>query len=724
MQRKKSPPVPDFAQRLIVILFHLLVLTVPFFFTWVNEELFEFNKMLLVYGFTIVIALVWIWRMILQKKVLFERTYLDWPIWAFLISQVISTIFSIHPHTSFFGYYTRFNGGLLSTFSYITLYYALTSNLNKKQIKGLLFSIFLGALGVTLYAIPEHFGHSPSCLMIAGDFGVDCWVQKVQERVFGTFGQPNWLAAYTILLLPVGVSLFVNRQVEQKKQLINQRLGLFAGGVALALLLTTIFTQSRSGFLGLGVAMIGWLVGLGLLFWRDYQFKPTGFPWSNTLKIFGLLTIIVVIFGSPYTPKLANLLKSQPTSQPDVVEPAQPVGNRLEIGGTDSGEIRSIVWQGAVAVWRRYPIFGSGVETFAYSYYRDRPMAHNLVSEWDFLYNKAHNELLNYLATTGLVGLLTYLSLFGWFGYQVVRFLLKPDKKHQKMADKILVLGLTAGLVALFISNTLGFSTVMVAVLMFLFFAIFGILQKVEQPEVMTLQLNLVARDKVALGLSTAVALFLLYQVINIWRADYLYTLGVRLLGAGQISQGGPLIEQAIKLRPDEELFYDKYATVLAQAAILFVDQKKLPEAQSAAQSAIVMSNKALKLNPVHLNLYKTRIRLFSTLGSLDNELLEEALTTSLEAIKLSPTDPKLVFNLGLINQAMGDDEQALENYKRAIEMKPDYVQARKYLADFYLQRLEPMLAFEQLNEVLTYFPDDEETKQKIASISTKVSPN
>lgn len=724
MQRKKNQPVPDFAQRLIVILFHLLVLTVPFFFTWVNEELFEFNKMLLVYGFTIVISLVWIWRMILHRRVIYQHSYLGWPILAFLSSQVISTIFSIHPHTSVFGYYTRFNGGLLSTISYITLFYAFSSNFNKKQIKGLLVSIFIGALGVSLYAIPEHFGHSLSCLMIGGDFGVDCWVQKVQERVFGTFGQPNWLAAYAILLLPVGVSLFVNRQIEPKKQAINQLLGLFAGGVTIALLLTTIFTQSRSGFLGLAVAMIGWLVGFGLLFWRDYQSEVSGFPWLNSLKIFGLLAILVVVFGSPYTPKLASLLKNQITSPPEIVEPAQPVGNRLEVGGTDSGEIRSIVWQGALAVWRRYPIFGSGVETFAYSYYRDRPMAHNLVSEWDFLYNKAHNELLNYLATTGLVGLFTYLSMFIWYGYKVVGFMLQSDKKHQKIADKILVLGLTSGLIALFISNALGFSTVMVTTLMFIFFAIFGILERVEPSELETPRLNLVTKDKLILGLATAGAIFLLFQVVNIWRADYLYNLGERLLATGQISRGEPLIERAIRLRPNEELFYDKYASVLAQAAILFVDQKKLTEAQNAAQHAIAMSNKALKLNPVHLNLYKTRIRLFSTLGTLDNQLLEHALSTSLEAMKLSPTDPKLVFNLGLINQAMGNDEKALENYQRAIAMKPNYVQVRKYLADFYLQRQEPKLAFEQLNEILTYFPDDQEVKQLIASISTQVSPN
>jgi O-antigen ligase len=55
------------------------------------------------------------------------------------------------------------------------------------------------------------------------------------------------------------------------------------------------------------------------------------------------------------------------------------------------------------------------VETFAYSYYNFRPAQHNQLSEWDYLYNKAHNEFLNFLSTTGAFGLATYLLIILWF---------------------------------------------------------------------------------------------------------------------------------------------------------------------------------------------------------------------------------------------------------------------------------------------------------------------
>ena len=79
-----------------------------------------------------------------------QRTVLDIPIVLFL-SQIISTIISIDPHVSIWGYYSRFNGGLLSIIDYIFLYYAFASNLYeikyvKRVLKVSLVSAFLVAL--------------------------------------------------------------------------------------------------------------------------------------------------------------------------------------------------------------------------------------------------------------------------------------------------------------------------------------------------------------------------------------------------------------------------------------------------------------------------------------------------------------------------------------------------------------------------------------------------
>src|SRR3989339_981087 len=143
----------------------------------------------------------------------------------------------------------------------------------------------------------------------------------------------------------------------------------------------------------------------------------------------------------------------------------------IRVGGSDSMDIRKVVWQGAIELGQRYPLFGPGVETFAYTYYWVRPAAHNLLSEWDFLYNKAHNEYLNFLATTGFFGLLTYLLLI----FSIIRVIARSNatwlswiplagKSHStndlKTENRELKTPLLLGSLSILITNYFGFSVV------------------------------------------------------------------------------------------------------------------------------------------------------------------------------------------------------------------------------------------------------------------------
>src|SRR3989344_5318255 len=104
-----------FINKAIEISFYLLFFSIPLILTPWNFELFEFNKMLTTYALTVIVATLWLSKIIIEKKLKFKKTPLDLPILFFLMSQIISTIFSIDRHVSLFGYYSRFNGGLLST---------------------------------------------------------------------------------------------------------------------------------------------------------------------------------------------------------------------------------------------------------------------------------------------------------------------------------------------------------------------------------------------------------------------------------------------------------------------------------------------------------------------------------------------------------------------------------------------------------------------------------
>ena len=208
MKKKNTPqghfntPLIRWCNKIIQLGFYLLFALVPLLLTPYNYELFEFNKMIGVYIVTTLIVTSWIVKMILQKEIRIARTPLDIPIALFVISQLVSSIFSIDPHVSWFGYYSRFNGGMWSVISYVLLFYAYLSNRSDKTYESNLLKAMLGSASlVALYGVLERMG-----------IDKNLWVQDVQNRVFSTLGQPNWLAAYLVALVPVSMAIALKTQ--------------------------------------------------------------------------------------------------------------------------------------------------------------------------------------------------------------------------------------------------------------------------------------------------------------------------------------------------------------------------------------------------------------------------------------------------------------------------------------------------------------------------------
>ncbi len=396
----------------IALFFQVFVFTLPLVFFPKSSELFEFNKLIILYVFTVLIIATWVIKMVIAKKIIFQKTLLDWPLILFLGSQFLATILSIDFRTSLLGYYGRWNGSLLTTICYALLYWAFVSNITKKQTLSTIYCLLVSGSLVAIWGILEHFNISFSCLLMRGTITNSCWTQDVATRIFATFGQPNWLAAFVTALLP----LTWHKTVKSKK-----RARIFYFVIANLFFACLLFTKSRSGLIAFGIT--------SLIFWA--------FNLKNNTKLFLILSasyLILFILFNPW----------KVTSQPI------PSGDNI----TESGDIRKIVWKGALEVFKHHPIFGTGVETFAYSYYEFRPVEHNLVSEWDFLFNKAHNEYLNFAATTGIIGLGSYLSVIFFAILQII-------KKSN--------LAILCGFIAILITNFFGFSVITISLLFFLF---------------------------------------------------------------------------------------------------------------------------------------------------------------------------------------------------------------------------------------------------------------
>src|SRR3989344_5442354 len=384
----------NLCNKVIEFSFYAIFLLIPLAI-WANtSELFEFNKMWLAFGLGIIIAVSWIIKSIVKKELRIQKTPLDIPILLFLASQFLSTIFSWDSHISFWGYYSRFNGGLLSIILYIFLYYAFVTNfLNKDDgifksplgvVKRFLnLSIITGVI-VSLWGLPSHFGYDPTCLVFRGNLDVSCWAADFQPRVriFSTLGQPDWLAAYLSILLPVSIALFLKNFNLNEKFKLN-RTAIFYFVSSLLFYIDLLYSGSRSAIIAVGISLTVFFITYFYLKRKDIKIVNLAAPVSIVLLITFFIGIPLPILGKFSYSEVKNRISPPPPpkTQTKAEKPApQHVG---ELGGTDSGKIRLLVWKGAIEAWKNNPILGTGVETFAFAYYKYKSPAHNLTSEWN-----------------------------------------------------------------------------------------------------------------------------------------------------------------------------------------------------------------------------------------------------------------------------------------------------------------------------------------------------
>ncbi len=687
-------------QRTIEILFYILFFLVPLILWPFNSELFEFNKIITVYILVICIVAVWTVKMIWQRKFIFRRTILDIPLLLFFGSQVLSTLFSIDPYTSLFGYYSRFNGGLLSTISYLLLYWAFVSNIQGVKVKKIINITFLSAALVSIYGVLEHWG-----------IDKNIWQQDVQSRVFSTLGQPNWLAAWLVALIPVTWSYILDGK--------NEKLSL---KTAVPYILSTLFfivllfTKSRSGLIGFMAAEI--------IFWGVIFLKYKSKSIKNFLTINIFIAIAALIFGTQFTPNIVDLFKKVQLKQ--TAAEMQTGATVLETGGTESGTIRKIVWKGAIDIWKHYPVFGTGVETFAYSYYLYRPTEHNLTSEWDYIYNKAHNEYLNHLANAGFVGLLTYLAVIGFSIYLMItipnkyQYQINTNAKSEKLEIdnwKLIIAGLLSGYISILITNFFGFSVVPVQILFYLYPALTVVIYLTENDQTKG-KIFLTANQKTFSWIIAFFALFLFILTCRYWYADTLYAKGASYNKVNRQDIATDYLNKAIKLQPRQSIYYSELSKSYVNLALAYNEAEESTTAAKFAKIAIDNSIKSVNLTPANVNLKRIEFGVFVMLSSIDINYLLDAKDILVTAVEQAPTDAKLHYNLGLIYSRIGENKPALQLLNEAVELKPNYKEARLAYAILLIDADYYNEAKTQLEYILTNLdPNDSIAKQYLESV-------
>lgn len=397
---------------LLFLLYSLLVVVTPLIFLFSTNELFELPKITFIYIVgTLIILLFLISCILYPTKIKLPSKYILF----FILSFVISTIFSSHIQTSLWGYYTRFNDGLISTLIFFGLYFVAINIFEKKDFAQLLILSLLSVLSVSTYGILQHFGFF--------------LVSDSVDRVYSTLGQPNWLAQYLSMFLPFLVFLIISS--ESCIFWLVQYLVIFT---------CFWFTYSMSG-------IVGFLVSIVVLM----KFVPINKKTLTRLLIVGIISLVIVFFNFNYFKSRAHDLYIDTKSF--ITDLGKVYASEDIYLISDPGFIRKGLWQGSLDLALSSPkifLIGVGPENFPYAFQDFRPKILNYSSEWDFILNKPHNYYLEILTEQGIIGLMSYWVLM-YFAF----------KKSPKFMIPMLV--------SFFITNFFGWPVVITSLFFWLF---------------------------------------------------------------------------------------------------------------------------------------------------------------------------------------------------------------------------------------------------------------
>ena len=374
--------LPELSWRTAVIALLLASLLVPlivgsgFFFPYVVPRNLFFRVVVELGITTLVLALC------------FGRNTLDlhdepifWSLVIFIAAATLSAFFSPASTHSFFGDFERMGG--VWAWLHLVLFFLLLRTLRDENW-GWILNV---ALAVSLFVSVRAIGQHSDVVSAAA----------VSDSVIGpsesTFGNSGLLAAYLLMNIAIAGYLATSS--------VRYRLVyLSAAGVNL---LALVYAENRSAVVGL---LLGAIVGGVTFATLSLQSRK---KWIAPLVAATLAVLIIAISVG---------IRAFPTSA--ATQHVPTVLQRLaSTNPAGSDESRTMQWRAAIEGFRDRPLLGYGLEN------------HNLVWSAHFdpgiykidtdIYDRTHNQFLEMLATTGLVGAIAFLAIWFAIGMTLVR---------------------------------------------------------------------------------------------------------------------------------------------------------------------------------------------------------------------------------------------------------------------------------------------------------------
>ncbi|MEW6104258.1 MAG: O-antigen ligase family protein [bacterium] len=331
-----------------------ILILIPLFYDTNIYVTFDLSKALLL-RFLSLILLGFVSFRIVFYPFTFKKSPLFLPVAFFLISTIISVVFSVSPLTSFLGTYRRFEG-FIAIISYIFLFFVVTNFVSFLKIDRFLKTIVIVATIASVKGIFEGLDGSPPL----------CF-----------FGNQNFLAAYLVLSIPF--SLFFSFQ--------KNRLWIIT---FIIMTLCLLLTRTRGAYLGFFIGM--------LLF-----FIITGKELLKRLEVKVILGIIIfallILSMNPSTSPIKRILSTFTISKKGI----SFQGTALE---------RLYLWKAGFKTMLAYPLTGCGIEAMRLAYARFEEPELEVVGGHNVKADRSHNETVDMGVTRGIPGLIIYIWLW------------------------------------------------------------------------------------------------------------------------------------------------------------------------------------------------------------------------------------------------------------------------------------------------------------------------
>lgn len=484
-------------------------------------------------------------------------------------------------------------------------------------------------------------------------------------RAVSTFGNPNFLSSYVVVLMPIALALFL----EERK---TWRRASYAV-LFLTLEAALLATLTRSSWLGALVGCAALSLSPRLRALAREQPRPAGLMIGGVVALALLWPSSAISTG--YTPTVLGRL-TEVTSTLRSGDSYSPLHQRV------------LIWTCAWLMGSEAPLLGKGGGVFElfYPFYQG-----HLLHEIPFFRtmrthaNNSHNEILEVFSQTGLLGLGAFVAVW------VVFFWAVRNWSRGRPGREGLWVGAAAGCAGMLTDNMLNVS-LHFAVPAFMFWWVAGTVMgrgEREAPERLVWRAPVGAR-RAALAVIVAAALGAVWLQVRYWNREAFYFAGFKQVRQGNLTAAAADLERSRSWGPREVNALYELGNVYARSARPADAARTYHEALDANAgydeiffNLATVYNSQLGKPAQALPFYETAW----AVNPLSNEVLSSlsafylrepgqdlprALETLLEGTKIFPDNPNLWNNLGYALSLVKRWEEAQAAYERALAIAPD----------------------------------------------------